>query len=381
MISRSIITKYAPYMVWAFFIYFCFYYAVEITEGGNSWKTGDWLINYSSGPIRRGLLGTILLNISDMGLPLLWLTYAVQVAIYAIIFIFVLKIYKHKERSFFWLLILFSPSFLLFPFYDLPGGFRKEIIVFAIFSYFCLIYVRKSITYSKLLLISVAYGFASLSHEITIFTLPFFLYLLHVSVKENIVTSKIAITYSVILTFVSLASLLFSFLYKGDVVSEKAICSSLINRNYDMSICKGAIAWLSKDTHDVQNIVVNNLSYKSIYVPILFFITMLPLLFCTTWWRKERIILLAVSIVTILPLFFVAIDWGRWIYILSFMFFCLSLAEKLVVKFSYKHIFFIAGLIYLTTWSVPHCCVGMPSELGVGNGFLEKVSRTLLKHL
>lgn len=30
-------------------------YFFEVSHGGNTWKTGDWLINYSSGFIRRGL--------------------------------------------------------------------------------------------------------------------------------------------------------------------------------------------------------------------------------------------------------------------------------------------------------------------------------------
>ena len=132
MLEKKTIEKYAPYGVWAFFAYFCFRYAIEIANGGNGWKTGDWLINYSAGPVRRGLTGTIFLGISELGIPLLWLTYAAQVAIYAVIFALVLKLYKHTERSIFWLLILFSPAFLLFSFYDIQGGFRKEIIVFSV---------------------------------------------------------------------------------------------------------------------------------------------------------------------------------------------------------------------------------------------------------
>ena len=373
MLEKKTIEKYAPYGVWAFFAYFCFRYAIEIANGGNGWKTGDWLINYSAGPVRRGLTGTIFLGISELGIPLLWLTYAAQVAIYAVIFALVLKLYKHTERSIFWLLILFSPAFLLFSFYDIQGGFRKEIIVFSVFAFFCLLYARKAITQSKLVLVSALYALASLSHELTVFTLPFFIYLLYISAKDGLITTRISIIYSVVLIVISAVVLLFASLYKGDAALEEAICLSLTNRNLDSIICQGAISWLSEDTKYATSRVLNDLSYKSFFTPALFILSVLPLFF-TTWWRKDLFVLLAVSIASISPLFVVAVDWGRWIYILSFMLFCLALANKATVRFSYKKIFFVAGVIYLTTWSIPHCCVG-----GVGKGFIGTVKNDTLK--
>lgn len=191
MLTRAIVAKYAPYGIWLFFAYFCYRYALEISNGGNAWKTGDWLINYSGGPIRRGLTGTILLTAADFGLNLLWLTYFFQLSIYTAIFVVVLKLYKQTKRGLFWLLILYSPAFLLFSSYDIQGGFRKEILVFAIFAYFCLIYAKKTITQTKLLFVSLIYVLAGLSHELTVFTLPFFLYLLYISAEERLVKWKI----------------------------------------------------------------------------------------------------------------------------------------------------------------------------------------------
>lgn len=114
MLNKSTLERYAPHGIWIFFIFFCIHYAIEIAKGGSDWKTGDWLINYSEGPIRRGFTGTLLLLISDSGIPLLWLTYVFQVLIYVAIFIFILKLYRRTERSLFWLLILYSPAFTFF---------------------------------------------------------------------------------------------------------------------------------------------------------------------------------------------------------------------------------------------------------------------------
>lgn len=364
MLEKTKIEKYAPYGVWAFFTYFCFRYAIEIWHGGNGWKTGDWLINYSAGFVRRGLTGSFFLTVSDFGLPLLWLTYATQISIYALIITTVLTLYQRTKRSLFWLLILFSPAFLLFSFYDIQGGFRKEILVFAVFAFFCLMYANKSVTPLKLALISVAYSIAALSHELTVFTLPFFFYLTYASAKESLISRRTAIVYGLILATSSAVILLLASLNKGNESLAQAICQSLIDRSLDPNICQGAISALSADTGSAQRGVFNGLGYKSIFTPVLLGLALVPLSF-TTWWNKERIILLAASLAIIIPLFVVAVDWGRWIYIVIFMFFCLALASEVNIKHAYRRIFVVVGLIYLTTWSIPHCCIG-----GYGTGFV-----------
>ncbi|HIK24025.1 MAG TPA: hypothetical protein IGQ16_10275, partial [Thermosynechococcus sp. M3746_W2019_013] len=371
MLSKTKIEKYAPYVVWVFFAYFCRYYAIEILNGGNNWKTGDWLINYSAGIVRRGLIGTFLLKVSDFGLPLLWVTYVTQVAIYALIFGLVLKLYYRKKRSLFWLLILFSPAFLLFPFYDTQGGFRKEIIVFLIFAFFCLIYANKNVTPFKLTFISLAYSLGALSHELTVFTLPFFFYLIYVSTKDGLITNRTAIAYSSILATASSVILIFAFFYKGNEALAQAICQSLTTRNLDPNICKGSIDWLSEDTGTALRRVLSLLDYRSLFTPVFLWLALLPLSF-TTWWNKEREILFVASIATIFPLFLLAIDWGRWVHVIIFMFFCLALASEVNIKYRYRRIFIVAGLIYLTTWSIPHCCVG-----GYDTGFLSFLKRAL----
>ena len=357
MIIRATVAKYAPYGIWAFFAFFCLRYAIEILNGGNSWKTGDWLINYSAGPIRRGLMGSILLSISNFGLSLLWLTYFFQVLIYGTIFIFVLKLYKKTERGLFWLLILYSPAFLLFSFYDIQGGFRKEILVFAIFSFFCFIYASNKITQVKLMFISFIYVVAGFSHELTVFTLPFFLYLLYMSAKEGFVKNSVAINYGIGLSVISFTILLFSNLYKGNTYSAEVICQSIVDRDIGATICAGAINALGDDTRHAFDRVLNYLNYRSFSISFLFALAMLPLIF-TSWLKRRTHVLLVVSLIAMTPLFLVAVDWGRWIYILSFMVFCLALTEKVTVKLPYNSIFVIAGIVYLTTWSIPHCCVG-----------------------
>lgn len=365
---NALIEKYSRNGIWPFFAYFVYHYAGEIKNGGNAWKTGDWLINYSAGPIRRGLMGEFVFFLSSDIFPLLWLTYAIQVAIYLAIFLMVLALYKSRDRGLFWNLILFSPAFLLFPFYDIQGGFRKEIIIFAVFLFFCLIYSKNNITKSKIVFIIISYAISALSHELTALTLPFFLYALYISSNKGCVTSRAAIIYSIILITISAAVLVFASLYKGDATSSDKICLSLTNKELNKTICDGAISWLKEDSKAATDRIKNSISIKSLWTPALFILSVAPLFF-TTWIKKESILLVIIGLVAISPLFFVAIDYGRWIHILIFMIFCLALSEDVRVKFPRKNVLIFIGIIYLTTWSVPHCCMGN----AIGKGLIGRL--------
>lgn len=360
---RLIVENYSPYGIWPFFAYFIFHYTIVIKNGGDGWTTGDWLINYSAGPIRRGLMGEIILLLSSNLISLLWITYAIQVAIYFAIFLIVLTLYKTQDRPPFWLLILFSPAFLLFPFYDIQGGFRKEIMIFAAFSLFCLFYSRNNVTNLKIFVIIIAYAISALSHELNSLTWPFFVYMLYISSKRGLVTPRALIIFSVTLIAISAAVLLFASLHKGDAASADKICLSLTKNNINESICNGAISWLKEDAKKATDIVKNSISTKSLWTPTLFFLAIAPLFF-TTWIRKESILLIIIGTATVSPLFFVAIDYGRWIYILVFLIFCLALSEDVHVKFSHNKTFFFLGFMYLATWSIPHCCMGR--DVGAG---------------
>jgi hypothetical protein len=370
MIKKSSLIAFLPMMVWLFFGIFSLRYGLEIFNGGNGWKTGDWLINYSDGFIRRGFLGSLVYWISGFGISLLWLVYLMQVSIYALMLSFVLKLYKSADRSLYWLLILFSPAFLLFPFYDFKGGFRKEILVLTLFAFFSLSYAQASVSIAKVTWVVVFYFLAGLSHEVTIFVLPFFLYMLWQSVETNQLEKKYGIIFSIALIGISFSILLMSYVFKGSEGSASVICNSLTERSLTPDICNGAISWLTEDSHSAFYRVIEGLGWHSLSVFQFVVLAFVPTIF-TTFWNKRTLVLFVVSFVFITPLFAVAIDWGRWIYIFAFMFYCVLLSSRIVVNVPFRLSYLIAGFIYLTTWSIPHCCTGG----GVGTGLMGFVAR------
>ena len=365
MLKKISIANYLPLMIWLFFGLFSLRYGVEIWNGGHGWKTGDWLINYSDGFIRRGFFGSVIYSFSDFGAPLLWLTYGIQIAIYGLMFMLVAKLYETSERSLFWLLILFSPAFLLFPFYDFAGGFRKEVLVLTLFAYFSLLYAKFSVDNGKIIWIIFFYLIAGLSHEITIFVLPFFIYLLWRCVETNQLELKYAVSFSIVFIVISIFLFFISFLFKGSEYSASVICNSLVQRSLDPNICNGAISWLKEDMRSSIQRVFDMFGAHSISVVQLAFLAFAPTAF-TSFWNKKLLVLLIVAIAFMVPVFALAIDWGRWIYILAFMFYCLLLSESVSVRLPFQYSYLIVGLVYLTAWSIPHCCVGG----GVGVGLL-----------
>ena len=376
MTRKSSLITYLPMMIWLFFGILSLRYGVEIFNGGNGWKTSDWLINYSNGFIRRGLFGSLLYWISDFGVSLIWLVYVIQISIYGLMFGFVLKLYKITDRSLYWRLILFSPAFLLFPFYDMPGGFRKEILVLTLFAYFSLSFAQASISNRKVAWIIFFYFLASLSHEVTIFVLPFFLYMLWQSVETNQLERRHAIIFSIVLITISFSLLVVFFIFKGSDASASVICNSLIERALNPNICHGAISSLKEDSRSSFNMVVEMFGGHSLSVIQFVVLAFLPTIF-TNFWNKKMLVLFVVSFVYIAPLFAVAIDWGRWIYIFVFMFYCVLLSTRVVVNIPFHYSYVIFGFIYLTTWSIPHCCVGG----GVGTGLIGIIPKYSIKIL
>ena len=66
-------------------------------------------------------------------------------------------------------------------------------------------------------------------------------------------------------------------------------------------------------------------------------------------------------IIQVLPLFIVAYDWGRWIFIISNLLFIFYYESDIQPNNSYLPVFsgvsFIALMMYVILWRIPYCCV------------------------
>ena len=93
-----------------------------------------------------------------------------------------------------------------------------------------------------------------------------------------------------------------------------------------------------------------------------FTLAMLPLL--TYLWARKNLIPMSLVFITFVPLFFTAVDWGRWLslffHLLFITFFKFNTDKENLLKNLFSnniYLFMYLLLIYIFGWSVPQCCV------------------------
>lgn len=345
----------ASVFIWPFFLIIVATYFNEVRHDLGIWKTADWLISYQAGWLRRGLMGSILSVISDLGLPLKWVVFTVQVVLFFLIFHLVQKIYDMCDRKSEWWLFLYSPAFLLFPFYDLGGGFRKEILAFLSFLVLSFTLTSKDFIRRKILLSLALYTVAAFSHELVSFTWPFFAYILFRGYQKNRFNQIYFFVSLLLFGVAAFSALLFAQIFTGGVGFSNKMCTSAISHGFSSSICSGAINWLRFDAYYGMTQVINYLpTYLEIYLP-LSFLAVLPLFF-SDWMNKSKAIFLLISFTVFLPLYFIAVDWGRWIYIYIFFVFTIILVESVNENIVIRRLPPWLMVLYLGCWSIPTCC-------------------------
>jgi hypothetical protein len=295
------------------FIYISLNVYFDYRAGGNNWKQGDWLINNEAGNLRRGSFGSIILSASDIFVssPLLIVS-LIQIMFLAILFISFRLLADQGQKSPLTILILISPAiFTVFWVADPQGSVRKELLAFAGLSLSALAAVReiRLIFWLGVLTFCVSI----LAHEAMALFTPTFFGIILVSRMHKTAFSH-ALSASLIVSLISLFTFFYTIIYSqaSDVM---AICAPLVERGLHKEICGGAIKWTTYDiAYGFQQVTsrVNIwsfggflISYVAALAPFLYFI-----------WIGQRsianIVVLVLLALPFLPLYFIAVDWGRW---------------------------------------------------------------------
>ena len=101
---------------------------------GNDSTISEWLINYSGGFTKRGIIGEISIffsRIFDQNLR--DVIYIFQLFIIAVYYILVYFYFKNLYSERYFLLSIFSPIFLIYPVAETEVLARKEVFIFALF--------------------------------------------------------------------------------------------------------------------------------------------------------------------------------------------------------------------------------------------------------
>ena len=326
------------------------YYKILNQNGGHNFMTADWLINYKYGYVNRGLIGTLIVPLFDDGKALLiFLTY-ILIFTYVLIFYFLNISFKRSSEKFITAALIFSPAGFLLLVYDSQASFRKELI--GILGLFILLSSVNTKQFKKNLKISgLILTIGIFSHSINLFFIPTILLLLYRYQKTRNIFDYL------VFLFPALLFLATNFLFRPSEQKLFAIKNNMCSQIYELGLEKlcgyGSFDFITWDlnAHYVvtQNYIIN-LNRENYFIYILFFIlSLVPFVF------EKKIISLFQEFliigVTFIPLFLIAIDWGRWIHIISICYLSIYLIrDKQVINSNLKYLLFLT--LFYSEWNI-----------------------------
>lgn len=288
---------------------------IRFGVGGDPWQQGDWLINYSAGYVRRGLVGHIAYLFNQSGIvgldTLLFVgqTFAFVGFLVAVVYLMLQRVPRYEL-----LLIVISPAFVFFTLWDFQGGLRKDILLLFLFAWLTvwstrpLVRVLERKIYLGAWIVTPA--FLGFNHEGLLFYLPFmYLALWLVGKDRNFAAKKI---WGAIIASSLLAAVPFvlSVLYPGTQEQSETICTSLVDAGKRERFCWGAISAIG---WSLQRGLDQTASMVSLwYIPAVL-LAMIP--FVLFRYSKKVLLWAALAAVAVLPLFVLGGDWGRWIHL------------------------------------------------------------------
>ena len=329
------------------------------------WRTGDFLVNYEAGFVRRGLLGQAAVLSSDwFGSSPLNFILSLQAFAFVVLMVCTLILYRSFPQAVWGVLALVSPAFLLFHFWDPAGGFRKEVLLLCAFG-LLLVWSKSPMEgrFERALFLAswpVTFVLLGLSHEGLVFFSPLALVALGAVFLEK-KWKRLALQWTVVATGVlGVAVAAVSIVFSGSATTADQICDALVSRGLPADICAGAIdfiGWTSNQAFEV-GMERPNL----IYVPVVF-LAVLPFTLVRIGPKYMMTVVLAIS--ATVPLFIIGSDWGRWIHVLVSMVTLiafrfgnsirsihrLSLAEQ---KLKHQLVFGVVAVVYALAWRLPH---------------------------
>jgi len=335
--------------------------AVQRLAASSAWITGDWLINYSNGFLRRGLIGEIgrqlhySANIDPVSVVVMCKAFC-----YATMCASLLLLGAKRRIGLIEIAILLSPALLPFEINDPMGSGRKEIVLLALFTLYVLAgeflpHTARPLQHQwRFWYLLVTLPVLTLIHEGLFFFFPFFL--LYAWMKHDDVRGEARIFG--VPYVVSAVVLALSWVFRGGSGIAVAICSSLTSMAVSPEVCGGATAALERyDVHiglwDIQRYL------------LLAILTFGPLL----WYagkaigpaeRRPFLAGICLAGLATAPLYVVSEDWGRWLHVTGVLLFIMVLACKEISVYlpirrpAFAVASFAAATIFAFSWQMPH---------------------------
>ncbi len=295
-------------------------YLLAVQAGGHVWITGDWLLNWRAGFMRRGLTGSLTYNLADLtGIDPLYIVTAMQVAIFLALAWAVLHMLNRIEITIPVALLVLSPAFLM-PFFIVKQAMSKEMIGFLALAILAL----RAFGHGRWTLWAAVaiFAFGSLAHEINAFLAPHALALLAVLVLGGRIGRREALATGLAIVAIALGAIVVAMIWNGAGLGA-AVCQVMLDYGGRPDFCgtDGPTIWLDRDMAYGMEFTwdVNVVTGVWPWFVLGFLLSMLP--FCLFRLTGESrlaqswlpVLCAGMAIVVLGPLFVIASDWGRWI--------------------------------------------------------------------
>lgn len=326
-------------------------------NGGDSWQQGDWLINNQIHPIRRGWLGSFFLEAAYyLKINPIYIVILIQgiiiTFIFSILWLIGLK-FKDNDIIFF---LLISPIFIMYGFNDLGSSLRKEIIAYLAFTPLLIASIKQTKISFYITISIIIYGISVLSHEANIFFFPFYLISIVILNKNKTIN---LIPFFLIYIFISIIGAAYALTHSS-VSDYMLVCKPILEAGTNINICNGAIKWLEFDIYyaleKTKELIISENLYK-FFITYIFSIFIFSYLMKVYFSLKFCILSSTLASICFLPLYIIAIDWGRWInyYVSSLTFIILiwiNLKNNKSKKIKLKKTEYIIYLLFISSWGV-----------------------------
>ena len=315
------------YLSFLFFIYIFVLYTKH--NVGNDSTISEWLINYSGGFTKRGIIGEISIFFSRLfDQNLRDIIYIFQLSILGIYYILVYIFFKNLYLERYSLLAIFSPIFLIYPVAETEVLARKEVFIFVLF----LLHTSIPPLNNNLVRISklVIFPLSVLIWEPIIFYLPLWIFIDLVKFKIKNYDKNL---FNEIIYYLPALFLAIIFIINPLTPEEHFKMEQVLNKEFK-EVCYMSCALLKSKSSIYQQFQANFGKY-SLEVFVRYFLIILigfgPL-FTLIYYSKlkqaktifsKKFNLLSIFLFLLSPvllLFAMGYDWGRWVsisYIMS----------------------------------------------------------------
>lgn len=370
----------------------------------NEWPVTEWLVNYQGGFVRRGLIGELLLAISDPLTGILPNLYRLVLSSYFIyILVFFTVYFTAKIKNYRVLLIALIIQGGIYHM-GISADFytRKENLFLILFGLLCLLYIfatrrqgppRKKSFITLVSLAIISAPILILIHEAYLFmSFPLTVLLLWIACKEN--PSYIYLRLGLMMyILICLIFFIICSIHHGDVILAQAIWDALPLSDrlkispaapYSQFAAISSIGW-SLDQHlsTIYGVLISGGVYIWIFFVLgnglsLAFIALTIYPLAPEIKPKRILSVIVIGLFISSGMFFIAADWGRWIAFISNQLILLMFALKgstlandneqskyvlFIVRYIYKikiNYLFLFVLIYGLLFQMPECCVQYP---------------------